>query len=58
MANSAYIQQCSLCGRIIYGIGPLKQHTIACKKKMCNNCPDKADCPSKLWMQDCPKKKN
>ena len=55
MPNVAVICQCHLCGRVVFGYGPLTRHQKSCKRKMCEACDLKETCPAKLWFQDCPK---
>ena len=52
--NTAINQQCPLCGRIIFGVGPLVRHMKVCKRKMCTTCERRETCPAKLWTQLCP----
>ena len=55
MPNVAYAQQCHICGKVIFGAGPLKRHVITCKAKHCSNCKDIKNCPATEWWQECPK---
>lgn len=41
-------QECPFCGRIIQGIGPIRLHQKACKRKLCEQCcRPKNMCPDK-----------
>ena len=54
MGESGIVQQCHICGRIIFGAGPLVRHAKACKRKLCEQC--KENCNAKEWWLPCPKK--
>ena len=50
------LQFCPFCNRQIYGIGPLKRHVKACKKKLCAQCTRPSNlCMSgmKEWYCEC-----